>query len=103
MKVGDIVTIRNNAGMLRVRIEKELSLRDVGRCLGDDKIPDLQRPRLEYHKGTNWGGHLITLCGNLDKTPFNMYLLHITVYDDEPTCYLGVCDDTEEDIFETVC
>lgn len=102
MKPGDIVTIKNKAGMLRVRIEKELSLEDITKCTGDDKIPDLTRPRLEYHKGTNWGGHLITLCGNLETTPFNMYLLHITDYGDRPTCYLGVCDNIEEDIFETV-
>jgi hypothetical protein len=103
MKIGDIVTIKNRAGMLRVRIEKELSLGDVAKCLGDDRIPDLCRPRLEYHKGTGWGGHLVTLCGNLDSTPFNLYLLHITDYDDKPRCYVGVCDNTEEDIFETVC
>lgn len=103
MKVGDIVTIKNNAGMLRVRIEKELSLRDISRGIGDDKIPDLNRPRLEYHKGTGWGGHLVTLCGNLDDTPFNIYMMHFTDYDDKPKCYLGICDSTEETIFETVC
>ena len=66
------------------------------------QIPSLSRPRLEYHKGTGWGGHLVTLCGDLDSVPFNMYLLHINDYDDKPKCYLGVCDDTEEDVFETV-
>lgn len=102
MKVGDIISIKNAAGILRVRIEKELLLKDVARCIGDDKIPNLMRPRLEYHKGTGWGGHLVTLCGNLDATPFSIYLMHITDYDDKPRCYLGVCDNTEEDIFETV-
>ena len=29
MKIGDLVTIKNKAGMLKVRIEKELSLSDV--------------------------------------------------------------------------
>lgn len=102
MKVGDIVTIKNQAGMLRVRIEKELSLEEVTKGLGDDKIPDLVRPRLEYHKGSSYGGHLVTLCGNLSATPFNMYLMYINDYGDKPTCYLGVCDDTEDDIFETM-
>ena len=102
MKIGDTVTIKNKAGMLSVHIEKELSLADVAKGLGDDKIPSLNRPRLEYHKGTGWGGHLVTLCGDLDSTPFKIYLLHINDYDDKPKCYLGVCDDTEQDIFETV-
>ena len=102
MKVGDIISIKNQAGVLRVRIEKELSLENVTKGIGDDKLPSLSRPRLEYHKGTGYKGHLVTLCGDLDSTPFNMYLLHISDYDDKPRCYLGVCDDTEEDIFETV-
>ena len=102
MKVGDIVTITNKAGMLKVRIEKELTLEDMAKGIGDDRIPDLERPRLEYHRGTSWGGQLITLCGNLDTTPFNMYLLHITDYYDKPKCYLGTCDNSEETIFETV-
>lgn len=102
MKPGDIVTIKNKAGMLRVRLEKELSLEDVTKCLGDDKIPDLVRPRFEYHKGSNYGDHLVTLCGNLSTTPFHMYLMYISDYGDLPRCYLGVCDDTESDIFETV-
>ena len=102
MSIGDIITIKNKAGMLRVHIEKELSLADVTRGLGDDKIPSLSKPRLEYHRGTGWKGHLITLCDNPSSTPFNMYLLHINYCDDKPTCYLGVVDNTEEDIFETV-
>lgn len=102
MKVGDIVTIKNKAGMLRVRIEKELSLEDVTKCVGDDKIPDLVRPRLEYHQSMGYSGALVTLCGNLDTAPFNMYLMYISSIYEKPTCYLGVCDDSEEDIFETV-
>ena len=101
MKNGDIITIKNKAGMLKIHIEKELSLRDVTMGLGDDKIPSLQKPRLEYHKGP-YGQHLVTLCGDLDATPFNIYLMHINDCDDTPKCYLGVCNNTEQDIFETV-
>lgn len=101
MKPGDIVTIKNRAGMLKVRIEKELALEDVTRGIGDDKLPSFNRPRVEYHKG-RYGEHLITLCGDLTTVPFNMYLMHIDGYDDKPSCYLGVCDDTEQDVFETV-
>lgn len=101
MKVGDIVTIKNAAGLLKIRIEKELSLRDVTRGIGEDKLPGFNKPRLEYHKGT-FGEHLVTLCGDLTSTPFNIYLLHINDYDDKPACYLGVRDDTEENVFETI-
>lgn len=102
MKVGDIVTIKNRAGMLRVCIEKELDFREVTMGIGDDKLRSFSRPRLEYHKGTGWGGQLITLCDANDELPFYMYMLHITDCDDKPKCYLGVCADTENDIFETV-
>lgn len=102
MRVGDIVSIKNPAGILKVRIEKELDLKDVTRGIGDDKLPSFDRPRLEYHKGP-YGEHLVTLCGDLTTVPFNMYLLHIVEFEDRPTCYLGVCDDTEQGIFETIC
>lgn len=103
MKVGDIVTIKNKAGLLQVRIEKELDLRDITRGIGDDKLPAFVRPRLEYHESTGWGGQLITLCDGDSDLPINMYLLNITVDEDKPKCYLGVCGETEQDIFETVC
>lgn len=105
MEIGDIVTIKNSAGMLRVVIEKELDFRNVSMGVGDDKLPGFIRPRLEYHKGTGYGGQLITLCegNNDDVSPFfYMYLLHITDCDDKPKCYLGFCNESEKDIFETV-
>jgi hypothetical protein len=105
MKVGDIITIKNDAGMLRVHIEKELSMREVTMHVGDDKIPSLTNPRLEYHRGTGWGGHLITLCDEKHEKqtfPFNIYLLHIDGCYDLPRCFLGVCHGSEEDVFETV-
>lgn len=102
MKVGDIITIKNKAGMLQVRIEKELDFYDVTRGVGNDKLPSFVKPRLEYHESTGWGGQLITLCDGGEQLPFNMYLLNITDYDDKTKCYLGVCDTTEQDIFETV-
>ena len=100
MKIGDIVTIKNQAGLLNVRIEKELSLEDITKGIGDDKLPGFSKPRLEYHKG-RYGEHLVTYCGDLNTTPFNMYLMHIDDCIDKPKCYLGVCDDTEQCIFET--
>lgn len=101
MKVGDIVQIKNSAGLLNVRLEKELDFRDVTRGIGDDKLPSLDRPRLEYHKA-RYGEQLITLCGDCSIMPFNMYLMYICDFDDKPVCFLGVCDQSECPIFETV-
>lgn len=101
MNVNDVISIKNRAGLLNIRIVKELSLREVTMGIGDDKLPGLPRPRLEYHKSPR-GDHLITLCGDCSTTPFNMYVLHIDCYDNPPRCYLGVCDNDEADVFETV-
>lgn len=100
MKIGDTVTIKNQAGMLTVRIIKELRLEDITKGIGDDKLPGFSKPRLEYHKGI-CGDHLITYCGDLNTVPFNMYLMHIVDYEDKPKCYLGVCDDTEQSVYVT--
>lgn len=101
MKVGDVIHIKNPAGLLKVTIEKELCLADVTRGIGDDKLPGFSKPRLEYHKGP-YGEHLVTYCGDIITTPFNMYIIHILDYGDEiPKCYLGSCDETEQHIFET--
>lgn len=105
MKPGDIITIKNPAGILRVAIEKELDFRNVTMGLGEDKLPGLVRPRLEYHKGTGYGGHLITLCecdNDSDSPFFYMYMLHIDDYEEKPKCYLGFCNESEQDIYETV-
>ena len=102
MKAGDIVKIRNAAGILTVKLEKELSLQDVTRGIGDDKIPELKNPRFEVHRG-RCGGYIVTLCGDCSSFPFNMWVMHIEDYCD-PQVFLGVCDDSEaeEMIFETV-
>lgn len=101
MNIGNIVTIKNKAGMLKVRIVKQLSLQDITRGIGDDKLPGFNKPRLEYHNGP-YGQQLITYCGDIDKIPFNMYLMYINNYGEDVKCYLGVCDDDEQDVFETV-
>lgn len=100
MQVGDIIHIKNAAGVLKVHIKKELRLEDITKGIGDDKLPGFRKPRLEYHKG-EYGEHLVTYCGDLITVPFDMYIMHISDDEDKPMCYLGVCDDTEQYIFET--
>ena len=102
MNIGDTIIIKNVVGILRVRIEKELSIRDINRCIGDDKLPSFEYPRLEYHV-TAGDEKLITLCERKLTPPFNMYLMHFDPFEDKPKCYLGMCDTNEDPIFETIC
>ena len=57
---GDTIKIRNKVGILTVHIIREMDMRDVTRCLGDDRLPDLVKPRLEVH--TCGESTLVTLC-----------------------------------------
>lgn len=99
MKPGDIITIKNDCGLLNIRIEKALEFFDVMRGIGDDKLPAFSKPRLEYHEG-DYPNSLVTICERTNKLPFNIYLL--LIYPGEkPECYLGVCDCTEGDVYET--
>ena len=102
MKSGDIIKIRNKAGLLTLKIERELSLWDVSRGIGDDKLPEMKRPRLEYHQG-RYGEHLVTLCDESEELPSKMYVLDCTDYA-PPLIFLGVFEKSEEDenIFETI-
>lgn len=98
MKIGDVIFIKNQAGLLAVHIAKELCLEDITKGIGGDKLPGFSKPRLEYHKGP-FGNHLITYCGDLTDIPFNMYIMHIDECEDKPSCYLGVCNDAEQSMF----
>ena len=98
---GDTIKIRNKVGILTVHIIKELNMQDVARCLGDDRLPDLVKPRLEVH--TCGETTLVTLCQRSDEFPQNMYIVVIDSWED-PKVYLGEFREAEEDemVFETV-
>ena len=100
-KMGDTIKIRNKSGILTVHIIKELDIRDVARCLGDDRLPDLKKPRLEVH--TCGESTLVTLCQRSDEFPQNMYIVVVEPYE-KPTVYLGEFREAENDemVFETV-
>lgn len=69
--------IRNSAGVLTVKAERELSLYDVFSGRGDDKLPAMTRPRLEIHSGgDHWGGMLVTLSDR-DDADKGMYVIEI--------------------------
>lgn len=73
-KPGDIVRVRNNAGILNVELVRRLKLTDVMTCRGGDALPSLCRPRLEFHTG-NYGEFVVTLCdADESEFPMTMYL-----------------------------
>ena len=98
---GDVIKIRNKVGILTVHTIKELDMKDVARCLGDDRLPDLVKPRLEVH--TCGESTLVTLCQRSDEFPQNMYIAVVEPYE-KPAVYLGEFMEAENDemVFETV-
>lgn len=103
MKIGDTIKIRNEAGILTVKIKKQLSLKDISRGFGNDKLPNMAIPRLEYHKG-KYDQHIITLYDESTGLPGTMYILNCIDYDDPPKAFLGIFETDEEDenLFETI-
>lgn len=97
----DVIKIRNKVGILTVHVVKELNMQDVARCLGDDRLPDLVKPRLEVH--TCGESTLVTLCERSDEFPQNMYIVVVEPWED-PKVYLGEFKEAEdkEVVFETV-
>ena len=98
---GDTIKIRNKVGILAVHIIREMDMRDVARCLGDDRLPDLVKPRLEVH--TCGESTLVTLCERSDEFPQSMYIVVVEPYE-KPAVYLGEFREAEdkEMVFETV-
>ena len=85
-----VVKIRNSAGVLNVTIERELALRDVFVGMGDGKLPGMNQPRLEVHKGTVYGEYLITLMDrdSAANKIFEIFLIEGNA-DDDPRAYIG--------------
>lgn len=101
MNKGDLVKIRNKSGILTVHIIREMDMQDVVRCLGDDRLPDLEKPRLEVHACGETT--LVTLCERKVGWPQNMYIVVVEPYE-KPKVYLGEFREAENDemVFETV-
>lgn len=99
--MSDKIYIRNKAGKLTVELIRKLDLRDVTRGIGDDKLPPMPRPRLEFHKRRN-GDKIVTLCNRDDELPGTMYVAFLSEWD-TPEIWEGRYKEDEEDelIFET--
>ena len=101
MNAGDKIYIRNSVGLLTVGLIRKMDLVDVMRGIGDDKLPSMCKPRLEFHKRKN-GDRIVTLCDREDELPGTMYIAFL--YEWEPTeVWEGRYSEEEESelIFET--
>lgn len=85
-----VITVRNSAGILKVTIDREIALKDVFFGRGDDKLPGMNRPRLEVHKGNSYGEFLITLMDRdaAAKSDFTMFIVEVDSIND-PKAYIG--------------
>lgn len=99
MKEQDIIKIRNKAGILDVKLIKQLDLRDVTRGFCEE-LEFNGRCRLEFHQ-KNSDEMIVTLC---ERNPNNtkMIIAHIDFGD--VTVFLGEMIGTEQDemLFETI-
>ena len=93
---GSSISIRNSAGILSVDVCEKLDMRNVTQGIGSDKLPAIQKPRLEFHRCSD-GTTLITLCNRQDEVPCEMFLFILG--DDGVEGYRGEYqEDEREDI-----
>lgn len=97
---GSVLTIRNKAGVLFVNVCEKISLRDVVYGVGSDKLPAIEKPRLEFHRRKD-GVTLVTLCNRQDEVPCTMFLFVLT--EDNIEAYRGeyIEEEREDSAFIT--
>lgn len=98
------IKIRNSAGILAVTIDRVIPTKDVFFGTGDDKLPSMNRPRLEIHKGTYYGNFLITLMDRdvAAEGKNTIYLVEVNDADD-PIAYIGHFQPEKEDFDYKTC
>ena len=98
---GSSISIRNSAGILSVDVCEKLDMRNVTQGIGSDKLPAIQKPRLEFHRCSD-GTTLITLCNRQYEVPCEMFLFILG--DDGVEGYRGEYqeDEREDRAFVTI-
>lgn len=98
------IKIRNSAGILAVTIDRVIAVKDVFIGSGDDKLPPMNRPRLEIHKGSYYGAFLITLMDRdvAAKGENTIYLVEVNDEGD-PVAYIGHFQPEKEDFDYMTC
>lgn len=99
MKEQDIIKIRNKAGILNVRLIKQLDLKDVTRGFCEE-LEFNGRCRLEFHQKHS-DAMIVTLCERKPNAT-KMIVAHIDFGD--VTVFLGemIGSEQEEMLFETI-
>jgi hypothetical protein len=99
MKEQDIIKIRNAAGILNVKLVKQLNLKDVTRGHCED-MDFNGRLRLEFHQ-KHGDSTVVTLCER-NPNATKMIVAHIEYGD--VTVFLGEMIGSEQDelLFETI-
>lgn len=106
MKENDVVYIRNSAGKLKITLNKKLNTRSITIGSGEDALPTLEHPRMEFHK--QFGDiKMITLYDNKQDEPTkdNPNTIYVAFMDfGEVEIWRAFFDNEEEaeDIYETV-
>lgn len=94
MEAGDKIYIRNRAGKLTVELVNKLCLEDVAQGAGDDGLPSIQRPRLEFHK-KHGGDRIVTLSDRAQKLPGIIYVAFLNDFE-KTEIWEGRFDNGEE-------
>ena len=103
MNVGDIIKIRNSAGLLSISLDKRLSIKDVMRGCGEDALGTFENCRWEFHK-SKYGSTICTLYDHKKDNNNNIFVAFVSDFDpidiwkahfNEP--------EKDENIFETIC
>lgn len=106
MEIGNTIYISNSAGKLRIVLDKQLNAKEVTRGYGEDSLPTLKRPRMEFHK--RYGEvEIITLYDDEQNKPTKEEpnIIYVTFLDyDEVEIWKAHFDEGEDEeyIYETV-
>lgn len=95
MRVGETITIQTADGLLNIQLDKEFPFNQDVRGFGNDILPTLVSPRMEYYDGAE-NEHLILLYDKVRAVDpcFRVYMIFIADYIDTPRLYEGVCEIT---------
>lgn len=102
MEIGDTIKIRNLAGLLTVFLDKKLSMKDVQRGYGEDKLGSFESCRWEFHR-TKLGNTICTLYDNTEEDNYNIFVAFISDYEDIEIWKAHFSEpEKDEKIFETI-
>ena len=100
-KIGDVINLRNDAGVFKVEIKSKILAADAIRGSADDMVFE-GKMRLEVHR-RGYGEYIITMTSReASKDTGKIIVCWLDTYNDEIAYYLGqiVQYEEKEDVFE---